>query len=270
MLFFCYLKKCIFNIEGMRSEYQDRASSATRRSLVSLRRVSRFYGTARSALFDVSLDILAGEFVYITGPSGAGKSTLLRVLGALEMPDTGRVLFNGHDLASLKRSAISLLRRSMGIVFQDFRLVPELTVQANIALPLEVMGTARDDITRRTDEVLERVGLEGRQRELAGELSGGEQQRIAIARAIVSRPELILADEPTGNLDAYNGDFVLDLLEQSCAGGATVVLATHDRMLMAARPHRILALKDGRLMGMSPSSDERGHVRPDSRLRSIG
>jgi cell division transport system ATP-binding protein len=271
MLFFCYLKKCIFNIGDMWSEQQDKAPSATRRPLVSLRRVSRFYGTTRSALFDVSLDIAPGEFVYITGPSGAGKSTLLRMLGALETPDTGRVMFNGHDLASLKRSAISLLRRSMGIVFQDFRLVPELTVAANIALPLEVIGLSRDDIARRVDEVLERVGLEGRQRERAGELSGGEQQRIAIARAIVSRPELILADEPTGNLDAYNGDFVLDLLEQTAAGGATVVLATHDRMLMAARPHRTLALKNGRLMGMSSqSSDEKVHARPDNRLRSIG
>ncbi len=249
------------------------SDSLSKAPLISLHRVSRFYSNNRSALFDVSLDIFAGEFVYITGPSGAGKSTLLKMLGALDTPDTGSVMFNGHDLASLKESAISLLRRSMGIVFQDFRLVPDLTIAANVSLPLEVMGLSKAEITQRIGGVLEQVGLGGREGDLAGELSGGEQQRVAIARAIVGRPELVLADEPTGNLDAYNADFVLDLLERTAAEGATVVLATHDRMLMAARPHRTLGLKSGRLMG-APSG---GHQDKGSqnrsgrgRLRSIG
>lgn len=258
----------------MESEYPQLDRASPPRPLISLQRVSRFYGIDRSALFDVSLDIWPGEFVYITGPSGAGKSTLLKMIGALEFPDTGQIIFSGHDLTTLKSSAIALLRRSMGIVFQDFRLVPDLTVAANIALPLEVLGLSRDEIADRTRSALERVGLSGRESDLAGAFSGGEQQRIAIARAIVGRPELILADEPTGNLDAYNADFVLDLLEQTGREGATVVLATHDRMLMAARPHRTLGLKDGRLMGMATSGrpGNRTEKPPGraNRLRSIG
>lgn len=219
--------------------------------LVTLKRVSRFYRNDRSALFDVSFNVYPGEFVYIAGPSGAGKSTLLKVLGALEAPDTGTVLFNGHDLASLNNSATAVLRRSMGIVFQDFRLIPDLSVADNVALPLEIIGIAHTEMNIRVEKTLEKVGLGGRLNELAGSLSGGEQQRCAIARAIVSSPELILADEPTGNLDSYNAGFVLDLLEQAQEEGAAVVVATHDRMMMASRPHRIIAIERGHIIGMS-------------------
>jgi cell division transport system ATP-binding protein len=227
------------------------STGETKRPIISLQRVSRFYRSDRSALFDVTFDIYQGEFIYITGASGAGKSTLLRMLGALDTPDTGQVLFGGHELGSLKKAAIAPLRRAMGIVFQDFRLVSDLTVFANVALPLEVAGVSTKAMASRVTAVLEKVGLKGREKELAGELSGGEQQRVAIARALAPNPELVLADEPTGNLDAYTGDFVLDLLEQVRDEGATVVLATHDRMLMAARPHRVIALENGRVAGMS-------------------
>jgi cell division transport system ATP-binding protein len=268
------LERYLFNIEHMQPAPYNGDQSPTRESLVSLRRVSRFYGSNRSALFDISLDIFPGEFVYITGPSGAGKSTLLKMLGALDTPDTGKILFSGHDLAALKRSAVSLLRRSMGIVFQDFRLVPDISIGANIALPLEVLGLSSAEIVNRTGAVLRKVGLGGRQRELAGELSGGEQQRVALARAIVVEPELLLADEPTGNLDAYNADFVLDLLEQTRDAGATVILATHDRMLMAARPHRTIALDNGRILGMSSSGIANASTEPQPApgrvLRSTG
>ncbi len=229
--------------------------------LISLSRVSRFYRADRSALFDISFNIYRGEFIYIAGPSGAGKSTLLKMLGALDTPDTGTICFSGHDLSSLKRAAIPPLRRSMGIVFQDFRLVPDMTVFANVGLPLEVAGVSQADMVHRVSVLLERVGLAERGKERAGELSGGEQQRVALARALAPRPELILADEPTGNLDAFNADFVLDLLEQAQQDGATVVLATHDRMLMAARPHRTIALENGRVVGMS--SEGRPHHRAD-------
>jgi cell division transport system ATP-binding protein len=225
--------------------------------LVKLERVSRFYRADRPALFDISLDIFRGEFVYIAGASGAGKSTLLRLLHLAEVPDTGTILFAGHDVTGLKRSAVSVLRRSMGMIFQDFRLVDDLSAAANIGLPLEIAGLGRSAIGDRVDEMLERVGLAGRGAELAGDLSGGEQQRVAIARALVGQPDLVLADEPTGNLDAFCADFVLDLLEAVAAAGATVVLATHDRLLMSARPHRTAALDRGRLIGASPARSRR-------------
>ena len=248
------------------------SSTETKRPLISLHRVSRFYRRDKSALFDISFNIFPGEFIYITGPSGAGKSTLLRMLGALEAPDTGQVLFGGHELAALRKAAIAPLRRAMGIVFQDFRLVPDLTVFSNVSLPLEVIGTSGSEIARRVEEMLEKVGLKGRGKELAGTLSGGEQQRVAIARALAPGPELVLADEPTGNLDAFSGDFVLDLLEQSRNEGATVVLATHDRMLIAARPHRVITLENGRVAGMS--SDGGPVSKPNGaeaiRLKSAG
>ena len=224
--------------------------------IVSLSRVSRFYSSDKAAVFDVSIDIYPSEFIYIAGPSGVGKSTLLRLIHVEESPDTGTILFGGHDLNTLKKSAIAVLRRSIGPIFQDFLLVPDMTVTANVCLPLEVAGFSRADMRERSAHFLELVGLAGRGREIAGGLSGGEQQRVAIARALVNNPELILADEPTGSLDAYNADFVLNLLEKTCLTGTTVILATHDRMLMAARPHRTLSLNQGRVIGLSESEIE--------------
>ena len=224
--------------------------------LVSLRRVSRFYRPDRPALFDVSLDIWRGEFIYVTGASGAGKSTFLRVLHLAEPPDTGALFVNGHDVADLRRGAVSVLRCSMGVVFQDFRLVDDLSAAGNVALPLEVRGASSAEIERRTEEALERVGMGGRGAEPAGGLSGGEQQRVAIARALVGDPEIILADEPTGSLDAFSANVVLDMLEGVSRRGTTIVLATHDRMLIAARPHRVVALEGGRLIGMSSTGGE--------------
>lgn len=232
------------------------------RPLVSLRRVSRFYKPEKSALFDISFDVFAGEFVYISGSSGAGKSTLLRMLYGSEEPDTGAVFFAGHDIRKLRPVAISLLRRQIGIVLQDFLLIPNATVERNVGLPLEVSGAAPAQTARRVREVLKWVGLEKHLGELAGTLSGGEQQRVAIARALVGSPKLILADEPTGNLDAYNADFALELLEEASAEGAAVILATHDRMLMAARPHRVIALENGRLVGMSSQGPDGGRKAP--------
>jgi cell division transport system ATP-binding protein len=225
--------------------------------LVRLTRVSRFYRSDRPALFDITLDIHKGEFVYVAGASGAGKSTLLRLLHLAETPDTGAIQIGGHDVTHLRRSAISVMRRSIGMIFQDFRLVDDLSIEANVGLPLEVVGLAGNRIRTRVGEMLERVGLDGRGSEIAGDLSGGEQQRVAIARALVGRPDLVLADEPTGNLDAYCADFALDLLESVSAAGATVVLATHDRLLMSARPHRVAALDRGRLVGVSPAISRR-------------
>ncbi len=239
--------------------------------LLSLRRVSRFYKPERPALFDVSFDVFPGEFVYVCGASGAGKSTLLRLLQASEEPDTGAVIFGGHDIRNLRPVAISLLRRQIGIVFQDFFLVPEATVERNVGLPLEVCGVAPAQIAQRVRQVLKWVGLERHLGDLAGSLSGGEQQRAAIARALVGSPKLILADEPTGSLDAYNADFALELLEEASVRGTTVILATHDRMLMASRPHRVIAFENGRLVGMSsPGPRTEPGRRNDTSLQKVG
>ncbi|NLN62136.1 MAG: ATP-binding cassette domain-containing protein [Myxococcales bacterium] len=224
---------------------------------VSLQRVSRFFKPEKPALFDVSLDIAPGEFLYVAGTSGAGKSTLLKLLHLSESPDTGTLCFNGHDVAGLTRKVVAVLRRSMGVVFQDFKLIEDLSVASNIALALEVRGASPAMIRWRVAEVLAEVGLNGKEKELAGALSGGEQQRVAIARAIAPNPQLILADEPTGSLDTYSANFVLDMLEKVNARGATVVVATHDRMLMAARPHRTVVLDAGRAVGISQNGDFR-------------
>jgi cell division transport system ATP-binding protein len=265
--FICLLIYKISNIKYMGSttlsQSSDKNSGAP---LISFRRVSRFYRVDRPALFDISFDIHPGEFVYIAGPSGAGKSTLLRLIFARETPDTGAVFFDGHNLASLKKGAVAALRRSMGVIFQDYLLVQELSVAANIGLPLEVLGMPRREIRRRVEEVLALVGLLGHEDEMAGGLSGGEQQRTAIARALAGKPDIVLADEPTGSLDAYNADFVLDLLENVANKNTTVVLASHDRMLMAARPHRIIALDRGRIVGMSSEGAGRTAVDTNKKI----
>ncbi len=224
--------------------------------MITLSRVSRFYKPDKPALFDISFDIFPGEFVYIAGPSGAGKTTLMRLMHLAEVPDTGALTFDGHDISNLRRSAVSVLRRSMGVVFQDFKLIDDLSIFANVGLPLEVAGLSVFAMRSRVEEVLEQVGMPGRGADLTGFLSGGEQQRVAIARALVGSPSLILADEPTGSLDTYSANFVLDVLEQVSAAGTTVVFATHDRMLMAARPHRVIAFEGGRLVGMSSNGAE--------------
>ncbi len=232
------------------------SNSTPKEPPISFQRVSRFYRPNRAALYDISFNIYPGEFAYIAGPSGAGKSTLLRLIYGAEVPDTGAVFYAGIDMSALKPRAISLIRRSMGIIFQDYRLIPDLPVGANVALPLEVAGMRPREIRTRVTEMLDRVGLRDQGAENAGNLSGGEQQRAAIARALIGDPAIVLADEPTGSLDAYNADFVLDLLEKTTEQGTTVVLATHDRMLMAARPHRTIVINHGRMTGMSSDGTE--------------
>ena len=240
----------------MQSRRTRKISVNSTKPLISLSRVSRFYKPDKPALFDVSFDIFPGEFVYMAGPSGAGKTTLMRLMHLAEMPDTGALTFAGHDISSLRRSAVSVLRRSMGVVFQDFKLIDDLSIFANVGLPLEVLGLSISAMRSRVEEVLEQVGMPGRGSDLTAFLSGGERQRVAIARALVGSPSLILADEPTGSLDAYSANFVLDILEQVSQSGTTVVFATHDRMLMAARPHRVIAFEGGRLVGMSSTGAE--------------
>lgn len=204
---------------------------------------------ARAVLRDVSLELAPGEYIAIMGESGVGKSTLLNLIAGLDTPDAGRILFEGVDLGSLDDTARTLLRRArMGFVFQAFHLLPHLTVERNVALPLALNGAHDAAARARVAEILTAVGLEDRRRSLPGELSGGEMQRVAVARALVHRPRLVLADEPTGNLDAQTGSRVIDLLlELNEASSATLVLVTHDPDL-ARRAHRIVRIAAGRII----------------------
>jgi cell division transport system ATP-binding protein len=224
--------------------------------VIRLYHVAKSYGD-RDALRDVSLQVEKGEFVYVTGPSGAGKSTLLKILYGAERPSSGKILINGVDIATLPRDRVPQLRRNVGVVFQDFKLLPRRTVADNVAIALEVVGAADDAIRRRVPAVLNIVGLKGREESLAAELSGGEQQRVAIARAIVNDPALLLADEPTGNLDGAMAVEVMEILQAVNLRGTTVLVATHDVGLMDRFPFRTLRIVDGRLAANAPTRARR-------------
>ncbi len=223
-------------------------ASASNRPILVFENVYKAYRADKPVLRGTCLTIERGEFVFITGPSGAGKSTLLRLLYRAETVDDGRILFLGRDIARLTADSVPMLRRNIGIVFQDFKLVPNWTVFDNVALTLEVLGMPDRIIHTRVGEALERVGLSGRGQDRAGVLSGGEQQRVAIARAIVGEPALILADEPTGNLDPLLATDILGLFEDIHETGTTVIFATHDRTLLDIRPRRVVVLDEGKAM----------------------
>ncbi len=217
-------------------------------------------GTDLHVLRGVDLTIERGEFVFVTGPSGAGKSTMLKLVYRAETVDDGRILFCGRDVARLTDDSIPFLRRNLGIVFQDFKIVPNWTVYENVSIALEVIGLSSRLLRQRVNVALERVGLAGRGGDRAGVLSGGEQQRVAIARAIVGEPAMVLADEPTGNLDPALALDILGLFEEIHAEGTTVLFATHDRTLLDVRPRRIIVLDEGRVTdvpaGLGAYADE--------------
>jgi cell division transport system ATP-binding protein len=216
--------------------------------VIQLFHVQKQYGTEAPALVDVNLEIRKGEFVFLTGPSGAGKSTLLKLVFCAEPPTGGQILVFGRNVARIRPSSVPHIRRAIGVVFQDFKLLEHRTLAENVAFPLEVRGVRPREVERRVNLALRGVGLEHRSGRFPLSLSGGEQQRAAVARALVGDPALLLADEPTGNLDPERTAEVMQLLEAANARGTTVVVATHDRALLARHKKRIVALEGGRIV----------------------
>ena len=217
--------------------------------MIQLFNVAKAYQREQSALSDITLQINKGEFVYLTGPSGAGKSTLLKLICCAERPTRGQILMDGRNITRLAIRAIPHLRRNLGIVFQDFKLLNRRTVFENVAFPLEVHGRRRIEIGKKVYQVLKQVGLEHRLNHYPLQLSGGEQQRVAVARALVVDPLVLLADEPTGNLDPEVTLDIMELFKGANARGTTVVMATHDRGLIRQFPRRVITLEAGRLTG---------------------
>ncbi|HGA1286347.1 TPA: cell division ATP-binding protein FtsE, partial [Streptococcus suis] len=201
-----------------------------------------------TALRGVSVNVEAGEFTYIVGPSGAGKSTFIKLLYREEKLDKGSLKVGKFDLAKIKKRDVPLLRRSVGVVFQDYKLLPKKTVFENIAYAMEVIGEKPRNIKKRVMEVLDLVGLKHKIRSFPNELSGGEQQRIAIARAIVNNPKVLIADEPTGNLDPENSWEIMNLLERINLQGTTILMATHNSQIVNTLRHRVIAIEDGRVV----------------------
>ncbi|ENH98424.1 cell division protein FtsE [Gracilibacillus halophilus YIM-C55.5] len=213
--------------------------------MIDMQDIYMTYPNGVVALNGINVTIEQGEFVYIVGPSGAGKSTFSKMLLREEVPDRGRIIVNNKDLSNLKMKEIPYLRRDVGMVYQDFRLLPRLTVYENISFALEVIEESPKSIRRRVMEVLDLVGLKNKARFIPDELSGGEQQRVAIARAIANRPQLLIADEPTGNLDPETSWEIMRILEEINNTGTTVIMATHSREIVNAIKKRVIAIEDG-------------------------
>ena len=217
--------------------------------LINISDVSKRYKNGVTAIYDLDLKIKKGEFVFVIGGSGSGKSTLIKMLYREEKPTKGQIIIGGINVAKLRNSKVYKLRRRLGIVFQDYRLLPKLTVYENVAFTLEVIGTKKSEIKKRTLKAIELVGLKAKTRNYPSQLSGGEQQRVAIARAIVNNPKLLICDEPTGNLDPDMSMEIVKLLDSiNKATGTTVIMATHDREIVNKMKKRVLVLKEGRLV----------------------
>lgn len=216
--------------------------------MIVMEQVSKKYSNGVIAANGIDVKIDAGEFVYVVGPSGAGKSTFIKMMYREEKPTSGKILLNGINLATLKNSKVPLIRRHIGVVFQDFKLLPTLTVYENVAFALEVTEEHPKFIKKKVMETLELVGLKHKARMLPTELSGGEQQRVSIARSIVNTPKVVIADEPTGNLDPDTTWEIMNIFEEINMRGTTVVMATHNKDIVNTIRHRVIAIEGGRIV----------------------
>lgn len=224
--------------------------------MIQFHSVSLAYQKEATALQNISCKVAKGEFVFLTGPSGAGKTTLLRLVYGALMPTRGQVLIDGQNITRFSRSQLPFLRRSIGVVFQDFKLLPNRTVFENVAITLEVLGWDRGDISKRVMHILRQMGMESKIHLTPQRLSGGEQQRVALARALVNSPKILLADEPTGNLDDANKQQILAIFKEANVKGTTVVVATHDRRLIEQAHYRTIRLQGGELARDEEAGDE--------------
>ena len=216
--------------------------------LIRITDVQKTYKTGTVALYDVDLTISKGEFVFIIGASGSGKSTLIKMLYREEKPDKGSIMIGGINVAKLKDRKVYILRRKLGVAFQDFKLLPRLTVYENVAFAMEVFGYDKKKIHARVMEVLELVGLKGKVRQYPDQLSGGEQQRVVIARAIVNNPKLLICDEPTGNLDPDTSMGIMRVLDDINKMGTTIVMTTHNRDIVNTMKKRVVVLNEGKIV----------------------
>ncbi|MDZ8096132.1 MULTISPECIES: cell division ATP-binding protein FtsE [unclassified Nostoc] len=234
-----------FSVRGEDSETQQHGSNTTTK--IQLQSVSKTYANGTHALLNADLEVKKGEFLFITGPSGSGKSTLLKLLYGQEFPTQGEVIVDGCNVADLRGDRLSLLRRRIGIVFQDYKLINQRTVAENVTFVLQAQGYTRKEIQRRLEPTLKLVGLLSKADCFPDQLSGGEQQRVSIARAIVGTPPLLLADEPTGNLDPDNSWQVIQILQKLNSFGATVIVTTHDEQLVRRCNHPVVQVRNGTL-----------------------
>lgn len=216
--------------------------------MIEMQDIWKTYADGTDALRGVSVRIDRNEFVYIVGPSGAGKSTFMKLIYREEVPTKGQISVNGFNIGKLKHRKIPFVRRNIGVIFQDFKLLPKLSVYENVAFAMEVIEAPRRVIKKRTMEVLELVGLQHKHASLPSQLSGGEQQRVSIARAIVNNPAVIVADEPTGNLDPETSLGIMNLLEEINFRGSTIVMATHNREIVNSMRKRVIAIEDGNVV----------------------
>jgi cell division transport system ATP-binding protein len=216
--------------------------------MILLDRLTKSYPNSTVALSRINLHIQPKEFVSIVGPSGAGKSTLIKLLIREEIPTSGKIIVGGMDFDGLRRRHIPLVRRKIGVVFQDFKLLPQRNVFENIAFAMEIVGTRQRVINHTVPKVLQLVGLEGKEKNFPNELSGGERQRVAIARAVLRQPKILIADEPTGNLDPKHAWDIIELLLKINRFGTTVLLTTHNKEIVNALKRRVVSLKDGTIV----------------------
>ncbi|GAA0336939.1 cell division ATP-binding protein FtsE [Oceanobacillus sp. FSL W7-1293] len=216
--------------------------------MITMENVSKTYSNGVTALNDINIHIDRGEFVYLVGPSGAGKSSFIRLIYREAKPTKGKIIINGRELSKIKERHIPYLRRDIGVVFQDFKLLQKLTVYENVAFALEVIETSPKSIKRRVSEVLQLVGLEDKAKMIPSELSGGEQQRVAIARAIVNNPKVVIADEPTGNLDPDTSWGIMQVLDDINSKGTTIIMATHSKHIVNTIKRRVIAIEDGNIV----------------------